>query len=99
MVAVTPDKFPDKARQESIVHGVDFTNELGSDTINTQTWESSPSGLTFTNQTLTLSNRQANAEIGGGSANTNYTVSVRVVSTTSAETLEARVSLFVLADP
>lgn len=98
MAVTIPDHFPDKIAGEDKKYGVDWQNELGSDTIATNTWSSSPSGLTFSNESTSTptggaANQQANAYISGGTANKTYTVINTIVTTTSAETFVARIRL------
>ena len=67
------------------VPSIDWTSWLGTDTITTSTWSSTPTGLTITN--TGTSGLKAYCRISGGSDGTDYILTNRIV-TSAGETFD-----------
>lgn len=73
---MTPCETDPKTPSEKVLVEFELAGEIGSDTVSgTPTWSSSPTGLTFSGETLADSSRTVQAYVSGGAANVTYTVS------------------------
>ncbi len=94
-----PARFEQKTKDAAKIYGIDWSDEIPTDSVSTATWSSQPSGLTFASTTITDNARKTNATISGGQAGVEYIVICKAVTAVSGETLEARVPLRVESDP
>lgn len=98
MTITVPKSFPPKAPDAAKDYAFDAAPWLRGDTISSATWESAPTGLTFSSEELSENDRKANARISSGRAGVTYTVKCTIVTVTSGETEEFRAPLYVLND-
>jgi hypothetical protein len=73
-----PLQWPSKDPDEVLDYEIDWSSRLGADTILVSTW-SIPSGLTAGSSTNTST--KATVWLSGGTANTQYTITNRIVTT------------------
>lgn len=96
MTQISPSKFPDKGSGETIIHSVDWSRVIPSDTIAGIVWSVSGTGApTFSSEVV--SGKKATVKIAGGTAGSTYTVVCQMTTTTSGEIFQARVPLTILA--
>lgn len=88
---MTPLQWPSKDPDEVLDYEVDWSARLGSDTISTSTW-AIPAGITRDSSSKTSTTTKI--WLSGGSANTQYTLTNRIV-TTAGRTHDQQISILI----
>lgn len=99
MTLISPDKFPDKGAGENIIHTVDWSRAIPSDTIAGISWTATPASGAPTFSSEVVTGKKATVKIAGGTAGSLYTITCQMTTTTSVEIFQARIPLQILAAP
>ena len=84
------DFYFSKTAAEDKDYTLDWSKDLGADTIFTSAWSVTPSGLTITTPVPTKTNTTTTVWTSGGTAGQNYLL-VNTITTTGGRELEQRI--------